>query len=29
MRSIDGTLGDLLDDQERALQHEMEDLTPA
>ncbi len=29
MRSIDGTLGDLLYDQERALQHEMEDLTPA
>jgi hypothetical protein len=29
MRSIYGTLGDLLDDQERALQHEMEDLTPA
>ena len=29
MRSIDGTLGDLLYDQERALQHETEDLTPA
>jgi hypothetical protein len=29
MRSIEGTLGDLLYDQERALQHEMEDLTPA
>ena len=29
MRSIDDTLGDLLYDQERALQHEMEDLTPA
>ena len=29
MRSIDHTLGDLLYDQERALQHEMEDLTPA
>jgi len=29
MRSIDGTLGDLLYDQERVLQHEMEDLTPA
>ena len=29
MRSIDSTLGDLLYDQERALQHEMEDLTPA
>ena len=28
MRSIDNTLGDLLYDQERALQHEMEDLTP-
>ena len=29
MRAIDGTLGDLLYDQERALQHETEDLTPA
>jgi hypothetical protein len=29
MRAIDSTLGDLLYDQERALQHEMEDLTPA
>jgi hypothetical protein len=29
LRSIDHTLGDLLYDQERALQHEMEDLTPA
>jgi hypothetical protein len=29
MRSIDDTLGDLLYDQERALQHETEDLTPA
>jgi hypothetical protein len=29
MRSIDDTLGDLLYDQERALQHEMEDLTPS
>ena len=29
MRSIDHTLGDLLYDQERALQHEVEDLTPA
>ena len=29
MRSIDGILGDLLYDQERVLQHEMEDLTPA
>jgi hypothetical protein len=29
MRSIDGTLGHLLDDRERALQHDMEDLTPA
>jgi hypothetical protein len=29
MRSIDGTLGDLLYDQQRVLQHEMEDLTPA
>jgi hypothetical protein len=29
MRSIDHTLGDLLYDQERALQHETEDLTPA
>lgn len=29
MRSIEGTLGDLLYEQERALQHEMEDLTPA
>jgi hypothetical protein len=29
MRSIDDTLGDLVYDQERALQHEMEDLTPA
>lgn len=29
MRSIDDTLGDLLYDQERALQHEAEDLTPA
>ena len=29
MRSIDHTLGDLLYDQERALQHEMEDLTAA
>ena len=28
MRAIDDTLGDLLYDQERALQHEMEDLTP-
>jgi hypothetical protein len=29
MRSIDDTLADLLYDQERALQHETEDLTPA
>lgn len=29
MRAIDGTLGDLLYDQERVLQHEMEDLTLA
>jgi hypothetical protein len=29
MRPIDETLGDLLYDQERALQHEIEDLTPA
>jgi hypothetical protein len=29
MRSIDHTLGDLLYDQERALLHETEDLTPA
>ncbi len=29
MRLIDSALGDLLHDQERALQHEMEDLTPA
>ena len=29
MRSIDGTLGDLLHDQEHALQHEREDLPPA
>ena len=28
MRSIDDTLGDLLYDQARALQHEVEDLTP-
>ena len=28
MRSIDDTLGDLLYDQERLLQHEIEDLTP-
>src|SRR5215213_3584328 len=28
MRSIDETLGDLLYEQERALQHEFEDLTP-
>lgn len=28
MRSIDDTLGDLLYDQERMLQHEIEDLTP-
>jgi hypothetical protein len=28
MRSINDTLGDLLYDQARALQHEMEDLTP-
>ena len=29
MRSIDDTLGDLLYDQERMLQHEIEDNTPA
>ena len=29
MRSIDDTLGDLLFDQERMLQHEIEDNTPA
>lgn len=29
MRSIDDTLSDLLYDQERMLQHEIEDLTPA
>jgi hypothetical protein len=29
MRSIDDTLGDLLYDQERLLQHEIEDNTPA
>jgi len=29
MRSIDDTLGDLLYDQERLLQHEIEDDTPA
>jgi hypothetical protein len=29
LRSIDHTLGDLLYEQERALQHEMADLTPA
>ena len=29
MRSIDDTLGDLLYDQERMLQHEIEDDTPA
>jgi hypothetical protein len=29
MRSINDTLGDLLYDQARALQHEVEDLTPA
>ena len=29
MRSINHTLGDLLYEQERALQHEVEDLTPA
>ena len=29
MRAIDHALGDLLYDQERALQHETEDLTPA
>lgn len=29
MRSIDGILADLLYDQERVLQHEMEDLTLA
>lgn len=29
MRTIEGTLGDLLHDQERVLQHEMADLTPA
>ena len=28
MRAIDHALADLLYDQERALQHEMEDLTP-
>ncbi len=28
MRSIDDTLSDLLYDQERRLQHEIEDLTP-
>ena len=28
MRSIDDTLSDLLYDQERMLQHEIEDLTP-
>jgi hypothetical protein len=28
MRSIDDTLGDLLYDQERMLQHKIEDLTP-
>ena len=28
MRSIDDTLSDLLHDQERMLQHEIEDLTP-
>ena len=28
MRSIDDTLGDLLYDQARVLQHEIEDLTP-
>jgi hypothetical protein len=28
MRSIDDTLSDLLYDQERMLQHEMEDLSP-
>ena len=28
MRSIDRTLGDLLYEQERALQHKFEDLTP-
>ena len=28
MRSIDGILGDLLYEQERALQHEFEDFTP-
>ena len=28
MRSIDDTLGDLLYDQERLLQHEIEDNTP-
>jgi hypothetical protein len=29
MRSIDDTLADLLYDQERMLQHEIEDNTPA
>jgi hypothetical protein len=29
LRAIDGTLGDLLHDQERVLQYEMADLTPA
>ena len=29
MRSVDDTLGDLLYDQERLLQHEIEDNTPA
>jgi hypothetical protein len=29
MRSVEDMLGDLLYDQERALQHELEDLTPA
>ena len=28
MRAIDNTLGDLLYEQERVLQHEFEDLTP-
>jgi hypothetical protein len=28
MHSVDDTLGDLLFDQERMLQHEIEDLTP-